>query len=172
MIMSVTSKTAVPAEVLQKVSGYLSKAIKELEPFAAALSSEKKRCKPVLGERSYGFVEKSYRLAAANPKLVPSYLDMKEFEADFSDVHGFGVVRNTALQVLGLLEIIRRVSGSGALVAALKFYQNVRIATKQNIPGAGEAYKDLKPRFKNMGKRKARVEEYANLQAAGKAEAV
>jgi hypothetical protein len=163
--MTVTPKTAVPAEVLQKVTGYLNRAFKELEPFTAALSPDKKRCKPVLGERSYGFVENSYRLATANPRLVPSYLDMKEFEANFSDVHGLGVVRNMALQVLGQLETIRRVSGTGALLAALRFYQNVRITAKQDIPGAEEAYRDLKPRFKNMGKRKPRAEEYANPQA-------
>lgn len=61
-----------------------------------------------------------------------------------------------ALQVLGQLENRRMSSGSGALKAALKFYQNVKITAARNMPGALEAYKDLKPRFKNMGRKKAR----------------
>jgi hypothetical protein len=154
--MPTQQKTAVPSDVRQRVAGYLSKAIKELEPFAVSLTPEEKRRRPVLGERSYNFVENSYSLASANPRLVPVYLDMDEFEADFTDIHSLMALRNLALRVFGQIENRRKASGSGALAAALKFYQNVKITAARNIPGAQEVYRDLKSRFKNMGRKKTR----------------
>jgi hypothetical protein len=101
-------------------------------------------------------VEKSFNPALTNSRLVPIYLDMKEFGADFTDIHSLAALRSLALQVFGQIETRRAASGSGALTAALKFYQYVKITATRNMPGALEAYRELKSRFKNAGRKKTR----------------
>jgi hypothetical protein len=151
--MSANNKTAVPLEVIKKVTDHLNKAFEELEPYTVNLPSEKGRRKPGLGDKSYGFVEKAYAFACQNPKLVPPFLDMKEFEADFADAHALLGVQNTAMQVLGIIQKRKKHSGSGAVAAALKLYGYVQTAVKQEIPGALEVYSELKKRFRSLGKK-------------------
>jgi hypothetical protein len=163
--MANSYKTAVPPEVIQKVTGYLNKAFKELGLYTVSQTPGERRHRPGLGEKSFNFMDKSYKFASANPQMVPAYLDMQEFEADFSDVHELGTIRNLVKQLLGKIETRRRVSGSGALTAALKFYQNVKNAAGQDFPGAQEVYRDLRVRFLGMGKKKTKTAETGGVPA-------
>jgi hypothetical protein len=152
--MAAENKTAVPAEVIRKVTEYMTKAYKEMEPYAVTQTPKEQQHRQMLGERHFPFVEKAYNLASVNPKLVPSYLDMKDFETKFSDLHELSMLRNSVMQVLGRIEKRRKVSGCEALSMALKFYKNVQSAAEHDFPGAQEANSELKFHFNHMGRKK------------------
>jgi hypothetical protein len=154
--MVTTNKSAVPPAVIQKVSDYLNKALTELEPYTVTQPPKEDRRRIGLGDKSLSFVEKSLTYASLNPKLVPSYLDMKAFEADFADFQELRGLWNTAAQVLGKITNRRKAAGCGAIEASLQFYGSVIAAAEQDAPGAKPIRLDLKARFPRKGKKKAK----------------
>jgi hypothetical protein len=106
-----------------------------------------------MGEKSLAFVEKAHDFAVENPQFVPPFLNMQEFDVDFADAHGLWTIRNDSMQVYELIDDTTMVAGSESYHAALIFYNSVKVAAAQDIPGAKAIYEELRKRFPG-GKRK------------------
>jgi hypothetical protein len=102
-------------------------------------------------------VEKTHDYAHDNPALVPSFLDMGDFDKDFSDAHGLWSLLTAIRQLEEAVSDTIMAAGSEAYHAALAVYHNVQAAAKQDIPGAKAIYENLKPHFSG-GKKHGLVE--------------
>ncbi|MDR2065269.1 MAG: hypothetical protein LBP85_06150 [Prevotellaceae bacterium] len=138
---------AIPVDVLTQVHTKLNEIRTLLKPYVVTLTPDERRELPKMGEKSFTFVEKSYDYAVENPGIVPSYLDMQAFGVDFADSHGLWPVRNDALQVYEMLDDSAMASGSESYQASLVFYNAVKAAAAQDVPGAKAIYDELKQRF-------------------------
>jgi hypothetical protein len=73
-------------------------------------------------------VEKAYDFAQKNPALIPPYLDMGAFGADFADAHGLWTLLNSVQQLEEGIDDTEMTAGSEAYQAALVFYHSVKLA--------------------------------------------
>ncbi|MDR0967080.1 MAG: hypothetical protein LBM75_11405 [Myxococcales bacterium] len=146
----------IPAEVLTRVQAMISEAIEMLSPYMLALTPADRRELPKMGEKTISFVEKAHEFAKQNPNLRPSYLDMGGFSIDFADARSLWALLNSVHQLESSLDDTEMVAGSEAYQAALVFYQSVKMAAGQNVPGAKAIYEELKTRFPNYGRPKTK----------------
>jgi hypothetical protein len=64
-----------------------------------------------------------------------------------TDAIGLRTVHISAKQLSDNIDDTEMIAGSEAYQAALAFYNSVKAAAAQDIPGAKEVYADLKTRF-------------------------
>lgn len=128
--------------------------IKTLLPFLIAKTNEERQKGFKLGDGTLAFLEKSSNYANQNPALVPSYLNLPEMTKDT-------LLASDLDQILKSLEpVIQNVidtyqeAGAEALTGALIFYNNVKLAAHNNVPGAQVIYDDLKEQFPGRTKKK------------------
>jgi hypothetical protein len=93
------------------------------------------------------------QFAEQNPTLCPQYFSIFDFNVDFADAHGLWGVLNMAKQLTECLDDTEMIAGSEAYQAALVFYNSVKFAAAQNVPGAKAIYEELKEHFPG-GKRR------------------
>ena len=118
-----------------------------LGPKLVALTPEGMQELPRMGKATVAFVGKALEYARAHPALVPQFIDLNEMEVDFSAANALAeYIRRLTVLTAGVSDTAT-LSGSEAYSAALGFYNNVRFAAKNNIPGAQAIYSDLSERF-------------------------
>jgi hypothetical protein len=81
------------------------------------------------------------------PQLCPSYLNLTAFDTDMTDATGLRTVHISDKQLSDGINDTVMVAGSEAYQAALVFYNAVKAAAAQDIPGVKGVYDDLKARF-------------------------
>jgi hypothetical protein len=70
-----------------------------------------------------------------------------QFDTDMADATGLRVLNTSARQLADNIDDTAMVAGSESYQASLVFYNAVKVAAAQNVPGAKEVYSDLKNRF-------------------------
>jgi hypothetical protein len=138
---------AVPSDVVAQVKKKLNEIKTLLTPYTVTLTPAERHTILKMGEKSLTFVEKAYDFAVENPGFVPPFLNMQEFGVNFADAHGLWTIRNDALQDYELIDDTTMVAGSESYHAALTFYNSIKVAAAQNVPGAKAIYEELKKRF-------------------------
>jgi hypothetical protein len=126
-------------------------------PVLINLSAEVRQAIPKMGDKSVAFVNKNLEYAKQNPKVVPSFLDLIEFEKDALAVDNLKRVLIPLQQLVEKLEDTILLAGSEAYTAALIFYYAVKGAAKAGEPGMKTVYEDLQSRFPGRGKKSAPV---------------
>jgi hypothetical protein len=89
----------IPSTILTQAQTKIDEAKTLLAPYLLALTPAERREVPNMGEKTIAFVEKAYDFALRNPALVPPYLEVAAFGADFSDAHGLWTLLNTVQQL-------------------------------------------------------------------------
>ena len=138
---------AIPTDVLEQAQAKVLELNELLKPYLLALTSTERREIPKMGPKTLNFVEKSHTYAHENPSLVPPYLKIDGFDVDFIDANGLWTLYNHVRQLEEGLSDTQMAAGSEALQAALVFYNSVKVAASQGIPGAKAVYDELKKRF-------------------------
>lgn len=118
-----------------------------LTPYLIALTPDERRKIPKAGDKTTPFVEKALEYAAQKPALKPGFIDLTEWEKD----------NKARIQVSKLLRICEQLAsnmddtamtcGSDAYTSALGFYNNIKQASKMNVPDAKSIQEDLSRRF-------------------------
>ncbi|MDR1112158.1 MAG: hypothetical protein LBL18_00125 [Bacteroidales bacterium] len=155
---------SIPADILTQVQNLIRQANTLLAPYAIALTPAERRSMAKMGEKTLSFVEKSHEFAAQNPNFVPPYLNMADFDIDFADAHNLWSVLLASQQLHENLDDTTMAAGSEAYQAALVFYNSVKTAARQDIPGAKAVYEELGKRFPG-GKRKSAGETDSESEA-------
>jgi hypothetical protein len=137
----------IPVDVLAQAKGLLQQAETLLLPYVTPLTPAERRSKAKMGEKTLSFVEKSHEFATENPNLVPPFLDMAAFDIDFADAHNLWSLFLLTQQLHENVDDTTMVAGSEAYQFALVFYNSVKMAARQDIPGAKAVYEELKKRF-------------------------
>lgn len=100
------------------------------------------------------WIDKCYGHMIANPTLVPSYIDVTEYKADYAARNTMKPVEEKLKQLFEMFDDTFVLLGHDLYVNSLAFYQAVKIAAKQNVPGSTSIYEDLKQQFPGGGKKK------------------
>jgi len=145
---------AIPDDILAQAQAKVDDIRELLSPYILALTATERREMPKMGPKTIHFVEKSYDFAMQNPNFLPSFLNMDIFSNDFGNAHGLWTLVNSIRQLEHNVADTEMAAGSEAYQAALVFYNSVKTASAQNIPGAKAVYEELKRRFPG-GRRKA-----------------
>jgi hypothetical protein len=144
----------IPSTILTQAQAKIDEAKTLLAPYLLALTPAERHELPKMGDKTLAFVEKAYDFARQNPALVPPYLEVAAFGAEFGDAHGLWTLLNTVQQLEEGIGDTEMTAGSEAYQAALVFYQSVKMAAAQDIPGAKAVYEELKTRFPQRGGRR------------------
>jgi hypothetical protein len=127
---------------------------KLLLPHLLELTVDEKLSMPKMKDKTMAFVNKAYDHSVGNPILVPAYVDVNEFDKDLQGVHFLHLIESPLEKILKAVEDTKMEAGSEAYIAALSFYNSVKVAAKNNVPGAQVVYDDLKNRFEGQGRTK------------------
>ena len=138
---------SIPQDVLTQAREKIDDALLLLAPYLLPMTPEERHDLPKMGDKTLSFVEKAQDYAHHYPQLCPSYLDVEEFDTDMSDTTRLRTVHIIAKQLSDNIDDTIIVAGSESYQAALVFYNSVKAAAAQEVPGAKEVYNDLKNRF-------------------------
>lgn len=153
----------IPPKELQAALQKLEEVSATLEPFLIALTADERRQMPKMSDGNAPFVEKALRYAKKQPDLSPAYLKVEEMDIDFKAVNDLAAVLQVVTRLGSALDDTIKLAGSEAWMAALAYYNSVKMGTKLNVPGAKPVYEDLKKRFGgNRPRPEQSVEEMAS----------
>jgi GrpB-like predicted nucleotidyltransferase (UPF0157 family) len=144
----------IPPEILAQAQSYIDSANAILAPYLLPMTSGERHDILKMGDKTLSFVEKALDYAHHYPQLCPSYLDLAAFDTDMTDATGLRTLHISAKQLSDDIDDTAMTAGSESYQAALVFYNAVKAAAAQDIPGAKEVYADLKNRFPRV-KRKS-----------------
>jgi hypothetical protein len=150
--------TEIPEAVLIQVQTKVTEIKELLAPFMVPLTPAERQEIPKMGTKTLEFVEKAHEFARENPHLVPPFLLMNVFDADFADAHNLWGLSNNIRQLDENISDTEMAAGSEAYQEALVFYNSVKVAAAQDVPGAKAVYEELKTRFPQRGGRKGSSE--------------
>ncbi|WP_421920569.1 hypothetical protein [Marinifilum sp.] len=125
----------------------------ELEPLLVALPAEQKKNMAVIGERLMIFVDQAIKSAENNPDLVPPYLKLDQVKVDAQAWKDLSNISKELEYLKSLLNDTAALSSSEAYSAMLSFYNYLKQAAKDGVPGAKAVYDDLKHHFANAKKK-------------------
>jgi energy-converting hydrogenase Eha subunit F len=144
----------IPPAVLADAQSLIDEANAILSPYLLPLTPAERHNMAKMGDKTLSFVEKAQDYAHQYPQFCPSYLNVAAFDTDMTDATGLRTVHITAKQLSDNIDDTVMVAGSEAYQAALTFYNAVKAAAVQDIPGAKEVYNDLKARFPSIKRKK------------------
>ena len=139
-----------PAEA-QQVLDHLTAALAVLQPYLIALTPEQRKTLPKMSDGNLPFVQDCLQFSVSNAQFAPPFLDVSELKKDVEVVQVLNPMDNLAVTLASLLNDTMMLAGSEAYVAALAYYNSVKLANKMNIPGAKVIYETLKKRFEGQG---------------------
>ena len=151
--MDNTHSAAIPADILAQAQTKIEELRALLAPYVTPLTAEARRTIAKMGDKTLAFVEKAHELAAGNPAFVPPFLNMQDFGVDFSDAHSLEPLLVAVEQVRSEIDDTKMLAGSEAYHASLVFYNSVKVAAAQNVPGAKSVYEALRVRFPHVKRR-------------------
>lgn len=122
-------------------------AIKALLPFLIALTAAERKGGLKLGSKTVAFVKHAITYALANPSLVPSYVDLVEIQKDLTLQEDLIEILQWINELHKTIEDTMQEAGAESYTGILGFYQEVKIATEKNVPGAKAIYADLSKRY-------------------------
>jgi hypothetical protein len=144
---------AIPADILAQALAKTEEIRMLLAPYITPLTPSQRHSIAKMGDKTLAFVEKAHELALSNPEFVPPYLNMSDFTVDFSDAHNIEPVLIAVEQLRSGVDDTQMLAGSEAYHASLVYYNSVKEAASQNVPGAKAIYDVLRIRFPHKKRR-------------------
>ncbi|MCU4156123.1 hypothetical protein J1N10_09040 [Carboxylicivirga sp. A043] len=149
---------SIPKDVIEAAITKLTEVKSALAPYSTTLTKDERRALPKMGEKTLAFVTNSHDYSTQYPELMPSFAKQEDFDIDVADATGLLPVEGLLNELASQINDTAMLAGSEAYNTALLFYNNVKLAAKNNVPGAKEVYDDLKTRFPST-RRKVNIEE-------------
>ncbi|MGD8781239.1 MAG: hypothetical protein PVH88_20025 [Ignavibacteria bacterium] len=120
----------------------------KLQPYLIALSAEERMQLPKMSYRTLPFAQKVMDYLDTNPEFASPFMNKEAFKIDMKSIEDLTAIFNPLNQILTNLDDTILLAGSEAYVAALSYYNSVKLASKMDIPDSKTIYEDLKTRFK------------------------
>jgi hypothetical protein len=148
------SRAVFPDSTMRAIINFINQAKGYFAPFDHPLTYVERRRLIGSGFKNFGFIEQTYANAVANPSLVPAYLNIATFKEEIDDFTGKrnldDILKQFELQVSDSMLVASDVAYHDALI----YYNAVKEAARQHVPGAEAAYNALKDYFKSHGRTK------------------
>lgn len=124
----------------------------KLQPYLIALTPEDRKLLPKMSDKTIPFVDKALDYAQNSPQFAPQYMNVPEMKVDLDALNTLTEFYRPLKQIISGLDDTMMLSGSEAYIAALSYYNSVKMAAKMNVPAAKPIYDDLKERFNRKSK--------------------
>lgn len=137
-------------EMTDELRGQLSDGIRSLDAllaFTINLTVRDRIKLQKMGDKSIAFVEKAIQFANDRPDLVPPYLDVAEFQRDYTLAKQLKELFNQINPVVEKISDTYLAAGSDAFSAARKLYSYVKAAAASGAPGSDSISAELKKRY-------------------------
>jgi hypothetical protein len=138
---------SIPKAVIEEAMGKINEAKSILSPYLCPLTTDDRHRILKMGDKSLAFVEKTGELAAGNPQFCPAYFNLDDLNIDIADAVGLRALNNRLEQLSREVDDTMMLAGSEAFTQSLSFYNAVKQAARDNIPGAQPLLDELKKRF-------------------------
>lgn len=115
------------------------------------LTAEERRQYGRIGNKTENWVVKNKGYMDLNPTLIPAYLNKAEFDMDLKTRNA---IAPRLLRVSGIYESLddtQKLISTDIYNSCLAFYNNLKLASKQNVPGSSVIFADLKAQFPGPG---------------------
>jgi hypothetical protein len=145
---AVVAGTPIDPVTLQEITDLIHCAEACFAPFANTFTPKDRTRLVGGGIKNLGFIETAYESASANPQFVPPYLNMSDYIDAIQDF------TNKRTLLLLIQQFAQQVSDSMLLASdaayrdALEYYNSIKEASRQRVPGAEAEYKLLSKYFK------------------------
>ena len=135
------------AEDLQKIDDSLTTIETVIAGKVIALQNEERSRYGRVGENTQNWISKVQGHMDSKPNLIPPFIDTTEFGNDLAARMSI-MPRLARLNAVATgLEDTAILLGNDLYNAALAYYGNIKMMTKQNVPGAKPIYEDLNQQF-------------------------
>lgn len=138
----------VDPEVMEEITLLITSAMTMFSDYQKTYSPSERSRKISAGIKNLGFIETAYPSALNNPIYVPPYITIEEFRSAIEDLM-------LKRDLVALLKQFEQEASDSMLNSAdkanhfaLTYYNSVKEAAKQKIPGAEAEYKILSKYFK------------------------
>ena len=100
-----------------------------------------------LGDETENFVVKTLTYTEQKPDIIPFFIDTNELKLDVQSRNAVGPVLKRLSILTEKLEDTHKVIGWDLYNAIIAVYRNVKMLSKQDVPGTTIIYEDLKKQF-------------------------
>jgi hypothetical protein len=138
---------SIPQDKLEETLRKIDEASNILRQYLHTLTVEDRQTIFKMGDKSLAFVEKTSELAGSNPQFCPPYFSLAKLHIDLDDATGLRTLSNRLQQFSREIDDTMMLAGHEALTQSLTFYNAVKQAARDNIPGAQPLFDELKKRF-------------------------
>jgi hypothetical protein len=121
--------------------------ITKFSPYLIALSADDKRSVPKVGDKGAAFMQKSSGYMNTSPEFIPMFVDKGEADKDFEGFNALHGFLRLLAPLVSNIEDTALLCGSEFYRACLNYYDTVKKAAENNVPGARAIYEDLKVYF-------------------------
>jgi hypothetical protein len=100
-----------------------------------------------INDRTENWVVKVQEYMSQKPELVPFYIQKSEFD---KDINARGVLMPALRRLASIQEGMddtAKLISHDVFYTAIAYYRNIKLVSKQNVPGTDVIYEDLKSRF-------------------------
>lgn len=144
--------TLIPQMVITEVTTKLNEIITAINPYITPLSEEERKRLPKMSDKTVAFVTKAKDYLVTNPQFAPNFMEQDVLNNELANVNALNPLLQLAMQIANNLSDTIMSSGSDAYTTALQYYNFVKQADKNNVPGAKPVYDDLAQRFPSTRK--------------------
>ncbi len=102
-----------------------------------------------IADKTENFVVKSVDYIKLKPDLVPFFVDVAEMNKDIEARKVFDPMMKRLKRLYEECDDTNKIIGYDVYNCVIAFYRNIRMLSKQNIPGINTIYDDLKKHFKS-----------------------
>jgi hypothetical protein len=138
----------IPPAALEELVEMIEYAIDFFKPYADTFTPKDRSRLVAGGIKNLGFIETAYESALANPLLVPPYLNINDYGEQSADFTRKRTVYLLLKQFVQQAADSMLFASNAAYHNALEYYNSVKEATRQRVPGAEAEYKLLSQYFK------------------------
>lgn len=138
---------SIPGEVVTAALASVNGVAASLKPYIISLSKDERKKLAKMGDGTSPFVQKTLEYSQSNPEFAPAYFKTDQFANDFAVWSQLNTIFRPIQQLFSNLDDTTIEAGSESYAWALTYYNSVKQAAKDGIPGAKPIYEDLKKRF-------------------------
>ncbi|UBF28113.1 hypothetical protein K9N68_09625 [Kovacikia minuta CCNUW1] len=129
-------------------------------PFLISLTTDERRKRFKMGDKSLAFVSNSITVTQNNPEVLPGNFNAGEFEKDYNLTVSLTEVLSLLEQLSEQVDDTLMAVGSESMASSLLVYDFVKTAAKHS-PGLKSVADQLGERFKSIGNRRPKTEKTA-----------
>jgi len=147
----------IPPAIITDVTSKLNEVRKLLEPYLEALTPEERKSLPKMSDKTIAFASKTETYTSSNPAFTPGFMEVNDFVTDMKVIRQLKPLLDICEQLTTNIDDTALLAGSEAYLAALMYYNSVKLAAKNALPDAKPVYDDLSVRFPGIKRKKAAV---------------